>query len=100
MPAHEPAPCRPLSLLLLCVAPPVQASLSQLQALSPAAGANLLHELLGFLRKSLGQQAAVRAALYAGIRDLLEADPGCCQVGCGGLWWGWGWAWCCHVQLC
>jgi hypothetical protein len=80
VPAAQPAPPPPL--------PSPQASLSQLQALSPAAGANLLHELLGFLRKSLGQQAAVRAALYTGLGELLAADPSCCQVGpaCCGPW--------------
>jgi hypothetical protein len=84
--SSAPAPPRP--------AP--QASLSQMQALSPAAGANLLHELLGFLRKSLGQQAAVRAALYSGLRELLAADPGCCQVGRSGAS---GWMLCWHTRL-
>lgn len=40
-------------------------SLSQLGSLSSqGCGANLLHELLGFLRRCLAQQAPVREALY------------------------------------
>ena len=40
-------------------------SLSQCTSLSAAgSGASLLQELLGFLRRSLGQQAQVREALY------------------------------------
>ena len=36
----------------------------------------MLHELLGFLRKALSQQATVREALYCGLLQVLQADPG------------------------
>ena len=43
----------------------MQPSLSQMASLTPGAGgANLLHELIGFLRRSLTQHAAIREALY------------------------------------
>ena len=43
----------------------VQVSLSQMCSISSqVGGANLLHELLGFLRRCLTQQAEVRSMLY------------------------------------
>jgi hypothetical protein len=51
-------------------------SLSQMQSLSGApGGATLLHELMSFLRRCLGQQAEVRRALYEGMPAVLAADP-------------------------
>ncbi|KAK9804377.1 hypothetical protein WJX72_009956 [[Myrmecia] bisecta] len=54
-----------------------QLSLSQMAVLShqTGGGLTLLHELTGFLRRCLGQQAAVRQALYQGIRAVVRADP-------------------------
>ncbi|GLI65567.1 hypothetical protein VaNZ11_009036, partial [Volvox africanus] len=53
-----------------------QSSLSQMQALASGEGVSLQHELQGFLRRALGQQAAVRAALYDGLSEILLVDPG------------------------
>ena len=48
-----------------CGAAQVQMSLSQRPSLTAGGeGVTLLHELLGFLRRSLSQQAAVRRAIY------------------------------------
>ncbi|KAG2490245.1 hypothetical protein HYH03_011369 [Edaphochlamys debaryana] len=52
-----------------------QSPLSQMEALASGAGVSLQHELQGFLRRALGQQAAVRAALYDGLSAILVADP-------------------------
>lgn len=50
----------------------LQPSLSQMASLTPGAGgANLLHELMGFLRRSLTQHAAIREALYQVSMSLL-----------------------------
>jgi hypothetical protein len=46
-----------------------------MSSLSAGRGVNLLHELTGVLRRALSQQAAVREALYAGILQVLSADP-------------------------
>lgn len=40
-----------------------------------ATGVTLLHELMGFLRRSLSQQPEVRRAVYNGLPALLQADP-------------------------
>ena len=57
--------------------PPEQASLlSQMSAVASGPNVSLLHELMGFLRKALGQQAAVREALYVGALQVLHADAG------------------------
>ncbi|KAK9840796.1 hypothetical protein WJX81_005265 [Elliptochloris bilobata] len=54
----------------------VQMSLSQRPSLTAGGeGVTLLHELLGFLRRSLSQQAAVRRAVYQGLPALLAEDP-------------------------
>ncbi|GIL92917.1 hypothetical protein Vretifemale_20400, partial [Volvox reticuliferus] len=53
-----------------------QSSLSQMRALASGEGVSLQHELQGFLRRALGQQAAVRAALYDGLSEILLVDPG------------------------
>ena len=50
--------------------------MSQIGSLSAGGGgATLLHELMGFLRRGLGQQPEVRRALYCGLPVLLAADP-------------------------
>ncbi|KAA6422807.1 MAG: hypothetical protein FRX49_07342 [Trebouxia sp. A1-2] len=38
-------------------------------------GVTLLHELMGLMRRSLTQQAPIRAALYQGVHAILAADP-------------------------
>lgn len=53
----------------------VQVSLSQMCSISSqVGGANLLHELLGFLRRCLTQQAEVRSVLYQ-VRSLVPLAP-------------------------
>jgi FANCI helical domain 2 len=44
--------------------------MSQAQSLSGCGGVSLLHELLTVLRRALGQQAAVREALYTGLQEV------------------------------
>ena len=50
----------------------LQASLSQVSSLSGAVGVNLLHELVGVLRRALNQQATVREALYKGLLQVVS----------------------------
>ena len=52
--------------------------MSQMSALASGGGVSLQHELQGFLRRALGQQAGVRAALYGGLGQVLEVDAGEC----------------------
>ena len=55
-----------------------QVSLSQRESLSAAgSGASLLQELTSFLRRSLSQQAPVRAALYQASTPLLDRSAAC-----------------------
>ena len=55
---------------------PSQVSMSQRNTLgSEERGATLLHELVGFLRRSLSQQQEVRKAVYLGLPALLDRDP-------------------------
>lgn len=44
--------------------------------LSAGCGVSLLSELTGFLRRALGQQAAVRAQVYDGLKRIVQVDPG------------------------
>ncbi|KAG2441131.1 hypothetical protein HXX76_003983 [Chlamydomonas incerta] len=53
-----------------------QSCLSQMSALASGGGVSAQHELQGFLRRALGQQAGVRAALYGGLGQVLGADAG------------------------
>ena len=52
-------------------------SMSQRPAMGggPSGGATLLHELISFLRRCLGQQPEVRRAVYEGLPTVLAADP-------------------------
>ena len=55
--------------------PSQAAHLSQIAALTvPGGGVSALQELTGFLTRCLGQQAEVRAALYAGVPAVVAAD--------------------------
>eukprot|EP00798_Chlamydomonas_sp_ICE-L_P007594 gene7594-749_t len=53
-----------------------QSAMSQMSALTSGPGVSAMHELMGFLRKALSQQAVVRQALYGGLYAVLVADPG------------------------
>ncbi|GAX81293.1 hypothetical protein CEUSTIGMA_g8725.t1 [Chlamydomonas eustigma] len=53
-----------------------QSTLSQMTGLSAGSGVSLMSELLGFLRRSLTQQAAVRRELYQGLQKIMVLDPG------------------------
>lgn len=53
-----------------------QSTLSQMGGLSAGCGVSLLSELTGFLRRALGQQAAIRAQVYNGLKRIVQVDPG------------------------
>ena len=64
----------------------VQVSLSQMCSISSqVGGANLLHELLGFLRRCLAQQAEVRSVLYQ-VRPGVPRAPEAALVPLD-IWW-------------
>jgi hypothetical protein len=47
-----------------------------MSSLSGGSGVSLLSEMIGFFRRSLGQQASVREALYTGLTQIVSCDPG------------------------